>query len=96
MVTDDVLDPLQRRLRLATLGYLLLYPLPWLQQPPSAAGVAASLAGLGLFLPLYFRAWYVYDWRRLASAASMTGRLTGSSTITASRFMRSVEAASIQ
>ena len=71
MVTDDVLDPLQRRLRLATLGYLLLYPLPWLQQPPSAAGVAASLAGLGLFLPLYFRAWYVYDWRRMASAASM-------------------------
>ena len=32
----------------------------------------------------------------LASAFLMTGRLTGSSTMTASSFMRSVEAASIQ
>ena len=32
----------------------------------------------------------------LASASSMTGRFTGSSTITASSAIRSVEAASIQ
>ena len=71
MVSDEVRDPLQRRLRLTTLGYLLLYPLPWLARPPTAAGVAASLAALALFVPLYFRAWYVYDWRRGASAAAM-------------------------
>jgi two-component system sensor histidine kinase DesK len=59
------------RLRLLILAYLLMYPLPWLARAPTGGGLAASAAGIALFLALYFRVWNVSGWRRLPFAAGM-------------------------
>jgi len=67
------MDPLQNRLRLAMLGYLLIYPLGWLQQHPSPADLAWSLAAVAVFLPVYLRSWTAPTSQRLACAALMLG-----------------------
>ena len=42
--------------RLIWLLYLLLYPVPWIGAPPTQAGIAASAAGIGVFLAIYWHA----------------------------------------
>lgn len=73
MVHCEPLDPLQRRLRLVTLSYLLIYPLPWLERPPTAEALAASALGVGVFLVAYCRVWGFSDARRLWYALPMLG-----------------------
>jgi two-component system sensor histidine kinase DesK len=57
MITWKAGDPAARRLQLLTLAYLLMYPVPWLQQRPGVAAVAASTVAIAIFLPLYFRSY---------------------------------------
>jgi len=64
-------DRTARRLRLLILAYLLMYPLPWLAQRPTVAGLAASALGIAVFLVLYFRVWNLVGWRRLPFASGM-------------------------
>jgi two-component system sensor histidine kinase DesK len=71
MSTTSSVDRPARRLRLLILAYLLMYPLPWLARPPTAAALAASAAGLAVFLVLYFRVWNLSGWRRLPFAGGM-------------------------
>lgn len=40
------------------LSYLLIYPVPWLDQPPTRAGLTASLAGTALFLASFAHAYF--------------------------------------
>lgn len=60
-----------RRLGYWFLAYLLLYPLPWLGRPPTATGLAASLAGVTVFLVLYLRGYGSSGTRALWSAAGV-------------------------
>jgi two-component system sensor histidine kinase DesK len=62
---------MQRRFRLLTLAYLLMYPVPWLQARPTASSVAASAAGIALFVPLYFYGYGLPGWRRLWVVAAV-------------------------
>lgn len=65
------LDRSTRRLAYWFLAYLLMYPLPWLVQAPTPAGIAASIAGIAAFLVLYLRAFGATDTRALAYAAAI-------------------------
>jgi two-component system sensor histidine kinase DesK len=73
MSTWKAADPSARRLQLLILAYLLMYPVPWLQNRPTAAAVAASALGIGLFLVLYFRAYASALRPRFAYALGMLG-----------------------
>jgi two-component system sensor histidine kinase DesK len=71
MSTWNAGDPAARRLQLLTLAYLLMYPVPWLQRRPELASVAASAAGIAVFLPLYFRSYGAALRTRFAHALGM-------------------------
>jgi two-component system sensor histidine kinase DesK len=60
-----------RRLGYWFLAYLLLYPLPWFARPPTMLAVAASVAGVLVFLVLYLRSFGSTDTRALWSAAGV-------------------------
>lgn len=47
------------------LAYLLIYPLPWLRQPPELIDVLASALGVAVFLPLYLAGFGRSDARAL-------------------------------
>ena len=68
-------DKSQRRLRLLSLAYLLMYPVPWILQgsPPDTAAVLASVLGVTVFLALYFFGYFLNGWQRLPIAAAMVG-----------------------
>jgi two-component system, NarL family, sensor histidine kinase DesK len=61
----------RRRLRVLVLAYLLIYPVPWLFHLPSTAALLGSIAGLAVFLPLYFFSYRVQGARKLLIAAAM-------------------------
>lgn len=65
------LDRSTRRMGLWFLGYLLIYPLPWLNRPPSALDMVASAVGVALFLPLYLAGFGRSDGRALACGAGV-------------------------
>ncbi len=71
--TDSHRQPMRasRPLKLIPLAYLLMYPIPWFERPPTRAGVFASLAGLVVFLVLYFRGYGMPGWRRLWVAGTI-------------------------
>jgi two-component system sensor histidine kinase DesK len=68
-------DKAQRRLRLLTLAYLLMYPVPWfVRQPgPGFAAIGASVLGVAVFLALYFYGYFIRGWSRLPVAAAILG-----------------------
>jgi two-component system sensor histidine kinase DesK len=70
---QNALEQGTRRLGYWFLAYLLLYPLPWLSQPPTPLGVAASVAGVLAFLVLYLRSFGTTDARATWSAAGVAG-----------------------
>ncbi|MFD1950813.1 sensor histidine kinase [Sphingomonas arantia] len=49
------------------LAYLPFYAMPWLWQPPTRMGIAVSIAGIALFLPVYL---FGYRRRGTAQAAA--------------------------
>jgi len=67
---DPAVGQSWQRIRLFVAGYLLMYPLPWITRPPTAAGVVASALGCAVFLPLYFHGYGQKGWRRLGYAAA--------------------------
>jgi two-component system sensor histidine kinase DesK len=74
----DTADALQaidqrttRRMGYWFLAYLLMYPLPWLQQPPGVLDIVVSLAGVAVFLPLYLAGFGRSDQRALACGAAV-------------------------
>jgi two-component system sensor histidine kinase DesK len=54
------------------LAYLILYFIPWLFQRPDNRAVIASAIGLGLFLLVYFDAWFAGRRSTLPHVAAMT------------------------
>jgi two-component system sensor histidine kinase DesK len=73
MITWKAADPSANRLQWLMLAYLLMYPVPWLQQRPTALAVAASGAGIAVFLVLYFRAYGAALAPRFAYSFGMLG-----------------------
>jgi two-component system sensor histidine kinase DesK len=59
------LDRSTRQMGYWFLAYLLMYPLPWLRQPPDLLGVLASALGVAVFLPLYLAGFGRSDARAL-------------------------------
>ena len=55
------------------LAYLLLYPLPWLFEPPGTLDLVASAAGIAVFVPVYLYAWSQSGARLLVGAAAILG-----------------------
>jgi two-component system sensor histidine kinase DesK len=67
----DILEarPKNERLRYLWLVYLLMFPLPWFVQRPDTWQVMAALAGIAMFLPIYFHGYTAGGWRSLRMAA---------------------------
>lgn len=59
------MDRRARRMGYWFLAYLLIYPLPWLNRPPSSLDVVLSVLGLVVFLPLYLAGFGRSDARAL-------------------------------
>ncbi len=73
MSTPESNDLTQRRLQFLFLAYLLMYPLPWLQQRPTSGDLAASALGIAAFLVLYFRGYWRQGWTRVAYGLGILG-----------------------
>jgi two-component system sensor histidine kinase DesK len=63
----------RHRLRYLWLAYLLLYPLPWLSEPPGLPALVVSAGGLALFLPIYLRGYVSTGWRSAGAALAILG-----------------------
>lgn len=59
------LDRRSRHMGYWFLAYLLLYPIPWLAQPPGLWDVLASAVGIAVFLPMYLAGFGRFDTRAL-------------------------------
>ncbi len=68
---QQVLDRSTRLMGYWFLAYLLIYPLPWLRRPPELFDVAASVAGVAVFLPLYLAGFGRSDTRALRFGAAV-------------------------